>query len=198
MNYLTKSKLLLFSAAAFFFAACSGSNKDKHEVFPENFNSLHDAAKVAFLMKNASPDSVARFICDASLGKIPKAKIDTLAIASAYAYENYRDSDLLVFSKELDDYSANLPLDEKMKIYMMSGTIDPQGLGYELGLEYVDHIREEKMTVDEIKKELDAFKKACADDSTTYVRFLKGFKTVLRIDHGKDLREDIYKHFIDY
>lgn len=198
MNNLSRLKIFILAASFLTLSACGNGKNNKSDGFPDNFNSLDDAAKVAFIMKNASPDSVARFICNASLGKNPKAKIDTLAIASAYAYENYKDSDLLVFSKELDDYSANLPLDDKMKIYMMSGTIDPQGLGYELGLEYVNHIREEKMTIEEIIKELDAFKKACGNDSTTYIRFLKGFKTVLRIDHGKDLREDIYKHFIDY
>lgn len=178
-------------------SACAGGDKNGGDGFPDGFGSLRDSAKVEYVMKNASPDSVARFICDASLGKVEGVRIDTLAVAAAYAYEHYNDSSLIVFSREFDDYSSNLPLDEKMKIYSMAGKIDPQRLGYELGLEYVGHIRENRMSVDDIRKEIDEFKKACANDSDTYIRFMKGFKTVLRVDHGKDLSEEIYKAFAD-
>jgi len=172
-------------------------NHRRQNSLPENFASLDDSSQVAFMMKNSTPDSVARFICNASLGKVKSARIDTLAIAVAYAYQNYNDSDLIVFSREFDDFSANLPLNEKMKIYSMAGNIDPQGLGYELGLEYVTHIRENKMSVDDIRTELNAFKEACANDSDMYNRFLKGFKTVLKVDHGKDLPEEVYNAFIN-
>ena len=79
----------------------------------------------------------------------------------------------------------------------MAGNIDPQGLGYELGLEYVTHIRENKMSVDDIRRELNAFKEACVNDSDMYNRFMKGFKTVLKVDHGKDLPEEVYNAFIN-
>ena len=184
--------------AAVAFASCGGSGKGNGERFPAGFESLDDVSMIEYMMNQVSPDSVARFLCDASLGKVEGAKIDTLAIAAAYAYEHFNDSALMVFSQEFDTYSANLPLDEKMRIYQMAGLIDPQRLGYELGLEYVSHIRESKMSVEDIRKELEAFKTACAEDSVTYVRFMKGFKTVLRVDHGKDLPEAIYQAFIDY
>lgn len=146
-------------------------------------------------MDNVSPDSVARFICDASLGKVKETKVDTFAIAAAYAYENYNDSSMRIFSEEIDNYSANLPLPEKMRIYYMSGKADPQRMGYQLGLEYVNHIRENRMSVAQINEELSEFRNACAQDSATYKRFMKGFRTVLKIDHGKDLPEEVYKTF---
>ncbi len=178
--------------------ACGGKTKAVEPPFPTNFNSLSDESKVAFMMEKVTPDSVARFICDGALGKIKDAHIDTIAIAVAYAYEHYNDSSLMYFSREFDDYSSNLDLPDKMRIYLMAGLSDPKRLGYELGLEYVDHIREERMKVADVKNEIEAFKTACADDSVTYVRFLKGFKTVLRLDHGKDLPEEIYQAFIEY
>ena len=177
--------------------ACGNSQKAQKGLFPDNFSALTDAAKTAHMMKVATPDSVARFLCNAALGKLPGARIDTLALAAAYAYEHYNDSSLMVFSQEFDDYSNNLPLGDKMKIYSMAGTTDPQRLGYELGLEYVSHIREERMNVADVRKELDAFKEACAQDTVTFTRFMKGFKTVLRVDHGKDLPEEIYNAFIN-
>ena len=175
--------------------ACGHKSEAVTQELPDNFNSLDDSSKVAYFMKTESPDSVARLICDASLGKVAEVRIDTFAIAAAYAYENYNDSSLRIFSEEIDRYSANLPLPEKMRIYFMAGKSDPQRMGYQLGLEYVNHIRENRMTVAQINEELSEFRNACAEDSATYHRFMKGFRTVLKIDHGKDLPEEVYQAF---
>lgn len=178
--------------------ACNGRSDDSKQGFPSGFDSLDDASKVAYVMKTSSPDSVARFICEAALGNLPEAKIDTFAIAAAYAYEAYNQNDSLlrIYSNEIDGYPESLSLPDKMRIYFMSGKSDPTRMGYQLGLEYVNHIRENNMTVDQIKEELKEFKNACAEDSVTYHRFLKGFHIVLKLDHGKDLPEDIYNTFI--
>lgn len=185
-------------ALALLLAACSGKrdNEDGNG-FPAGFASLPDEAMVEYVMKHVSADSVARFICNSALGRVPEGQIDTLAIAAAYAYEHYNDSCLLVFSKEFDDYSANLPLADKMKIYALAGEADPQRLGYQLGLEYVAQIREKGMTAKEVKLEVDAFRQACTNDTLMYERFMKGFRTALSVDHGKDLDEGIYLEFKD-
>lgn len=178
-------------------ASC-GSKKSVDVVTPKDLSNLPDTAKVAYMMQTVSPDSVARYICDASLGRYPQAQIDTFPVATAYAYQHYTDTCLIAFSQELDYYSANLPLPDKMRIYSMGGQSNPQGLGYEMGLEYVSYIRENKMSVEDVKREINAFKEACGEDSLTYIRFIKGFKTVLNADRGKDLPEQIYTVFIDY
>lgn len=112
-------------------SSCGGSGNGSDRNFPGNFMSIGDAYRVAYVMEHTTPDSVARFICDAALGKVKGAKIDTLATATLHAYENYRDSNLVVFSETFDNYSNSLPLPEKMKILSMAGLNDPQGLGYE-------------------------------------------------------------------
>lgn len=180
-------------------AACGRATEEHAAGLPSDFNSYDDVSKVAYMMKNSTPDSVARFICDASLGNLPDIRIDTFAIAAAYAYEKYSDNDssLRVFSEEIDRYPESLGLPEKMKIYFMSGKSDPSRMGYQLGLEYMNHIRENDMTVDQIKTEIQEFRKACGDDSITYKRFLKGFQIVLKHDHGNDLPEEIYNTFIN-
>ncbi len=195
--YACCRRLGSLAAIAIILASCS-KKQTVAETLPEDFNHLPDTAKVAHMMDITTPDSVARFICDAALGKSKVATIDTFAIATAYAYQHYSDSCLISFSQELDDYSANLPLADKMEIYKQAGQSDPQRLGYELGLEYVNYIRNNHADVAKVKQEIDALRVACGEDSLMYLRFIKGFKTVLQADHGKDLPEDIYKMFINY
>ena len=192
-----RRSLGIFATMSLLLAACS-KKQVVTETMPENFDQLPDTAKVAYMMEVVSPDSVARFICNASLGKSSLGAISAFPEATAYAYQHYADSCLISFSQELDYYSANLPLADKMKIYSLAGQTDPQRLGYELGLEYVGYIRENHTNVEEVKREIEAFKTACGEDSLTYVRFIKGFKTVLQTDHGKDLPEEIYNVFISY
>lgn len=197
-NALANAALSVAVIASGMIMASCGSKKSVEQEVSENLSNLSDTAKVAYMMRVVTPDSVARYICDASLGRYPQARIDTFTIATAYAYQHYADTCLISFSQELDYYSANLPLPDKMKIYSMGGQSNPQGLGYEMGLEYVNYIRENKMSVDDVKREINAFKDACGEDSLTYIRFLKGFKTVLNADRGKDLPEQIYTVFINY
>ena len=83
--------------------------------FPDDFNSRSDARKVAYMMENASADSVARFIIYAALGKIEGVSIDTLNNATLTAYEAYTDTALQTFSWEFDRVSEELPLPDKMK-----------------------------------------------------------------------------------
>ena len=59
-------------------------------------------------------------------------------------------------------------------------------------------IRDGNKSVTDVEKELQEFKKACAGDTAMYHRFLIGFQTVLKVDHGTDVPEDIYRKFVDY
>ncbi len=182
---------------ALFIISC-GSKSGKGGNFPEDFNGYSTPDKVAFVMNTSNPDSVARFICDASLGKVKGVELNDLNGAVLYAYEHYRADSLDIFSAEFNNYSANLPLPDKMKIRVMAGLDDIEGLGFQLGLEYVSQIREKHMTADEVEQEIKALKAACSSNPDLYDRFLIGFKTVLEVDRGKDLPEDIYLKFHDY
>lgn len=176
-------------------AACGRGNGDGDGKFPAGFEQRSDAEKISYLMAHASPDSVARYVCDASLGLVPGAKIDTFANALLYAYDTYRGDSLTIFCDAFEQYSSNLPLDRKMKIYALAGKADPMGMGYQLGLEYVAKIKEKSMTADEVAAEIEAFKKACADDPETYTRFEKAFALALSLDDTPDLPRDIKQKF---
>lgn len=190
----------IFTAVPLIMLLVAGCGKKDNggEGFPSDFNTKGDQYRVAYMMERVSPDSVARFICNAALGKVEGARIDSLSLATLYAYENYKDSALIQFSDAYIQFESAQSLPDKMRLYVMAGDHDPQGLGYELGLEYVSNIREDKKTIAEVENEIREFKKACGADTTTYRRFLIGFKTVLDLDRDKDLEKGIYNHFINF
>lgn len=177
--------------------ACNKERKDGNN-FPDDFNKMSDQGKVAYMMQHVSADSVARFIIYASLGKIDGVSIDTLNNATLAAYENYTDTALQTFSWEFDRLSEELPLPDKMKLRMLVGAEDPQGLGLTLGLEYMNQIRVRGMKPEEVFEELRELKRACKDDMDVYARFIIGFRTVLRYDKNSDMPKDIYNTFLNY
>lgn len=191
---MTKSAVYMALCGAVV-SVCSCGGKNGSGDFPDNFGTIGDAGRVSYMMKNVTPDSVARFICDAALGKVGGARIDSLPTATLYAYEHYKNTDLASFAAQYDAYSQSLPLEEKMKLYALAGSYDPQQLGYQLGLEYVGNIRSKKMTADQVAAELEEFKKACGNDHGTYKRFVKGFKVVLELEKGNGISGDIYSRF---
>lgn len=178
-------------------AGCSKTEKTV-SVLPNNGKNMTDEQIVAYLMKTVTPDSVARFICRASLGEIKGIKIDTLANATLYAYENYKDEDLQTFSQALSTYAESLPLSKRMRLLQLEAEQDEMGLGYQLGLEYVNDIRMNKKDVASIEKEIAELQKECAkqpQDSATFARFSKGFQVALDMDGSTDIPEQIYKKY---
>ncbi|MDE6010025.1 MAG: hypothetical protein K2F87_01065 [Muribaculaceae bacterium] len=178
-------------------AGCAGKSGDKGK-FPENFSSMGDTEKMAWLMQNVEPDSVARFICDASLGRIEGVKIDTLSMAALYAYEHYKEEDLQTFQTAFDGYADNLPLADKMRLRALAASDNPDALGYMLGLEYVNDIRMGKKSVGEVETEIEALRVACEAnpaDSLTFKRFVTGFKVALDQDGAEGIPKEIYTKY---
>ena len=189
--------LALPAVAVMSLSSCGGKGASEKD-YPENFKSIGDAGRVQYMLNRVPADSVARFVIYGALGRNPGAPIDTLAIATNHAYEHLKGDDLDKFSTEYDAVVESLPLGDKMKIYQLGGTEDPQGLGYKLGLEYMTSIRDGNKSVADIEKELKEFKKVCGADTAMYRRFIIGFHTVLEVDHGTDVSEDVYRKFVNY
>lgn len=187
-NRLSILAMLLICLAA---VGCGRHSGDGD--FPSDFDEMNDSEKVAYMMKHSEPDSVARFLCKASLGKISGVKIDTLATANLYALEHYKGENLDLYSREFEDYKASLPLADKLKMEKMTGTYDDDAIGYQLGLEYVGYIREKHLGVKDIEKDISRLHKVA--DAKTFERFMTGFKVALENDRGKDLPEEIYRRF---
>ncbi|MBD5291068.1 MAG: hypothetical protein HDS24_03200 [Bacteroides sp.] len=180
--------------AATSMTSCSRSAKSS-DSFPKELIAASDQARLDYVMKSCSPDSLARFIIYSALGKNGEVRIDTFALATNYVYEHLKDQDAVAFSSVYDDLIERLPLPEKMRIYALAGSEDPQGLGYRLGLEYLASIREGGKSAADIDREMEALKNACADDTMTYHRFIIGFRTVLNVDSGKGIPAEIYRKY---
>lgn len=191
-------KKAIFAAAAslLILSACSSKQKSESSL-PADFKTMGDQRRVQYMMQHVAPDSLARFIIYGALGRNPEMPIDTLGIATNYAYEHLSAEEMDAFAVEYDAVVESLPLDDKMRVYKLGGQEDPQRLGYKLGLEYMQSIRSGGKSVADVEKEIASFKKACASDTATYRRFVVGFRTVLQEDQGKDMSRDIYNRFIN-
>lgn len=176
--------------------SCNGDKKNEANGLPANFSTMSDQERMDYMMRKADPDSVAHFLCYAFLGRVPGAKIDTLALAYIYAYESYRGDDADRFGAAFELVLKELSLADKMKTQFELGLADTLSVGYDLGLGYVGQIRRRNMSIKEIDADIAKFRESCGRDTATYNRFVKGFRTVLELDRGKDLSNDIYNRYI--
>ncbi|MDE7403169.1 MAG: hypothetical protein K2M87_07135 [Muribaculaceae bacterium] len=193
MKHLLSYSLLL----SIILLSCRGKSESDSQ-FPENFNKIGDAGRIDWLKSRIPADSLARFIIYGALDINKSARIDTLATATNHAYEVLHGEELDLFCTEYDALAERLPLADKVRLYLLAGSEDPQRLGYRLGLEYMGNIRDDNKNAAQVEKELREFKKACGTDTAMYRRFITGFHTVLNIDHGTDVPEEIYRKFANY
>lgn len=186
--------LLLVSAAL---GGCRRSEQTVDPSLPKDFNNKSDEEKVAYMMRVASPDSVARFVLKASLGKVKGVTLDTLAIAELYVVSNYDSQKQLQYAEESARLKDELTLAERMMLFRKGSVDDPVGFGLDLGLGYLSRIREKNLSAKDVEKEIKDFKKECREDTATYRRFVVGFTEALRQDKDKDVKKEIYDRFIN-
>lgn len=195
-------KKIVFSfaeaAVALLLAGCSGSNNNGE--VPKDFEQRTDEQKVAYMMEAVEPDSVARFIVYSSLNDDPHTHISSLNKAYNYAYQHYQNmgDKQVKFIMEFEQLTGELPLDERMRLMKAAGQEDSLGLGLRLGIEYFKALREKKTTLNEVDAEIAAFRRACGNDTATYVRFIKGFKAALNTDGGRSVDRAVYAKYAAY
>lgn len=180
--------LLLFGGAA-----CHKNKSDLKSDFPADFANFTDEQRMEYIMKRAEPDSVARFLFYATLGKIPGVRIDTLANANLYVLETYQGEDLERFVAEFKGMQQTLSLSDMLEFGLITG--DTLTVGYEMGLNYVARIRDRQMKIKQIDQEMAEFRKTCGADTATYTRFLKGFREALKLDRGRDIPAGVFERY---
>lgn len=102
---------------------------------------------------------------------------------------------MIKFSEEFDNFTSTLPLAEKMKILSLAALTDPDGLGYKLGLEYAVQIRDEKLTLEHIDRNINELKASLGEDSETFLRVLNGLSVALSMPEFSGLPKDIIEKY---
>ena len=198
---MTGKKMMVFLASiAVAMTAMTGCGKKGAESdsgLPKDFAKLSDTEKVAYVMRTSSPDSVARFVIEAALGQKKGLRIDTLAIAEAYAMTNYTGDKLEEYIRESTRLKEEITLSQRFILFNRVKTNDPVSFGLELGLGYLSRVREKNLSAKDVEKEIEDFRKVCGEDTATYRRFVTGFTEALRLDKDKDVKKEIYDKFIN-
>lgn len=184
-------------AFAAFLSGCGNKNKETDGSLPSGFNKKTDTEKVAYLMRTVAPDSVARFVMNASLGKIKGVQLDSLAQVELYIVSNYDSQKQLQYAEEAVRLQDQLTLAQRMQLFKKGSADDPIGFGLDLGLGYLSVIREKNLSAKDVEKEIKDFKMECKEDTATYRRFVIGFTEALRQDKDKDVKKEIYDRFIN-
>ncbi len=178
-------------------SGCGKKDDTSGSSLPADFNKKTDSEKIAYLMRTTTPDSVARFVMDASLGRIKGVQIDSLAMVELYIVSNYDSQKQLEYAEESVRLKDQLTLAQRMKLFKKGSAEDPIGFGLDLGLGYLSIIREKNLSANDVDKEIKEFKKECKEDTATYRRFVVGFTEALRQDKDKDVKKEIYDRFIN-
>lgn len=178
-------------------AGCKKGAEQTEAGFPADFNKRTDEDKVAFVMRTCTPDSVARFVMDASLGRLKGIQIDTLSNAELYVFSNYNSEMQQKYAEESVRLKEQLTLAQRMQLFKKGSVDDPISFGLDLGLGYLARVRERNLSADDVAKEIKEFQKECASDTATYRRFTVGFTEALRQDKDKDVKKEIYDRFIN-
>lgn len=190
MKFYIFSFILILSITS---VSCNNSNDNTTNLFPND--NLCDTAKVAFMINKVSPDSVARFICNSAIGLNTNVSIDSLHNAVMYAYNRFSNDDLQSFCNEFDKYAENLPLDSKMKLLYLAAHVNPDKLGYRLGLDYAMLLLTKEISLTDIDNEIEAFRNACGDDQQTYLQVLNGLSIALNLPEYSQIPKEVINKY---
>ena len=142
----------------------------------KDFAASADTVKVRMLIESGMPmDSLAMYLCKAAIGEVKGVSINNFSDVDAYIYMNRGEKEYELYALAMDDYTKQLPLVSKLKLYKKSALVDPDKAGYQLGLEYVNDVMDKKLKIGQVDREIADFRQACGEDEDTYNRFLKGF-----------------------
>lgn len=143
-------------------------------------------------MREFSPDSLAVIICKSVLGELgEEKKISDLRGSLIYIVENYNDSSLQVFNQKLQNYTDTVQTKTRFKIYSLAAEGNEIRLGYQLGLEYLDSIKENKMTAEEVINNISYFSENY-EDSSKYNNLLQGFSVAVNPEIAGNAGREIY------
>lgn len=178
--------------------ACNGKDSDNSTMagLPRDFSSKPDSTKVHMLLDNGMPlDSLAVYVCKAAVGDIQGVSINDFASIDAYIYAAKGEKEYEVYALAFDECKKQLSLVKKLRLYKKNALEDPDKIGYQLGLQYVNDVIYNKLTIGKVDREIADFRRACGDDEDTYNRFLKGFAVGISTRTPGEVPQDIIDQY---
>lgn len=140
-------------------------------------------------------DSLGIYMAKIAAGEVQGIEVKSFADVDAYLYSAKGESAYELYYLAFDEYSKSLPLVKKLSLMRKSSLADPEKIGYQLGLEYVNDVIDKKLTLGKIDNEIASLRQACSNDEDTYKRFLKGFAIGLKTRAPGQVPSDILTQY---
>lgn len=180
MNIYSFCILIYSCASVFILSGCArgGSDTDSSsgEALPPHIESMPDTAKARVMLDaGVSPDSLASFVVNCVDGKHQGITFSEFDAVENYVAERLGESALDTYDVSFEASLQALPLDKKYKVVRETKMVDEPLIGYTLGLEYVNRVVDNSLSIGKVDLEVAELKRACNSDESVYNDFLVGF-----------------------
>lgn len=166
------------------------------EALPENMGALSDREKARVLLDSGvSPDSLAVFVIDCVDGLKPGISFSDFNGVETYVAERLGEDAYGAYTVCLEANLQRLPLGKKFLVKRDLPLTDMSLLGYTLGLEYVNKVIDNGLSIGKVDREVAEFHRACGADESIYRDFLDGFATGIRESAGRDVPDAVAEKY---
>lgn len=185
--------LILFSfiLSASVLGCKNGKAIDRDKLFSE-LKGQEDTIIIKTLSTILRPDSMANFLCEAALGKIPNIKMKSFNNNVIYAYNLYPDSLRSTFLQSIDNFADNSNSQDKVALYILAGGNDLKRTGFKFGREIFSRIKNNSEDSLSVFREIIEFQKQLVAEND-FNEFYIGFKTASNLEKDIILKEKVLK-----
>ena len=163
---------------------------------PENLGTLPDSAKARVLLDHGvSPDSLALFVIECVEGRKGGVTFTDFNSVETYVEQRLGEEGYGAYTVCLEANLQRLPLGKKYMVKRELPLTDMSLLGFTLGLEYVNKVIDNGLSIGKVDLEVAEFHRACGSDEALYQDFLEGFSTGIRESAGREMPEAVAEKY---
>lgn len=163
---------------------------------PENLGKLSDTEKARVLLdRGVSADSLALFVIECVEGRKPGVTFTDFNGVETYVEQRLGEEAYGAYTVCLDANLQRLPLSKKYMVKRELPLTDMSLLGFTLGLEYVNKVIDNDLSIGKVDLEVAEFHRACGSDEALFQDFLEGFSTGIRESAGREVPEAVAEKY---
>lgn len=195
------SRLCVFTALfAALLAGCASRTEGKqgHDSapLPDNLGTLADTEKARVLLdRGVSADSLALFVIECVEGRKPGVTFTDFNGVETYVEQRLGEEAYGAYTVCLEANLQRLPLSNKYMVKRELPLTDMSLLGFTLGLEYVNKVIDNNLSIGKVDLEVAEFHRACGSDEALFRDFLEGFATGIRESAGREMPDAVAKKY---